>query len=322
MSARAGVNANKNEHKRRNMRVRCIGSATWLTDTWHGGTTHGGCEEVVVPVPFRWHGELILEASGYVFYVRLYWRGFGFQANSVDECVLLRVLLHILVGLKQTWDQKLSSGLMCSQMNLAMTGSMLLKFMTTHLFQFRFADTEQYFLRPPPSLINWRLSWLITLTYFWTGDDHVRGARQKPSTRMSARSGRIPRYSVSTPWPCSCPWRTHKPLTRLFSPTLSCDLSRCRQWWSLRRKLKSRRLMPPITAWFRVGVPTNMTGVQASSALCSSLDWTCLTVWFITSVCASLPRCKRLPSRHVWDEMGDYSRYCFSGYEECSSSEY
>ena len=77
--------------------------------------------------------------------------------------------------LKRTWDQKLSSRLMCSQMNLAMTGSMLLTF----IFQFRFADTEQYFLRPPPSLINWRPSWLITLTYFWTGDDHVRGARQK-----------------------------------------------------------------------------------------------------------------------------------------------
>ena len=71
---------------------------------------------------------------------------------SVDSMVLVyKVLknpvwcgLHVefLVGLKRTWDQKLSSGL-------------LLTFMTTHLFQFRFADTEQY--------------WLITLTFFRTG---------------------------------------------------------------------------------------------------------------------------------------------------------
>ena len=60
---------------------------------------------------------------------------------------------------------------------------------------------------------------------------------------------------------------------------------RCRQRWSLRPKLKSRRLMPPIIAWFRVGVPAPMTGVQASSAPCSSLDWTCLTARFIASVC-------------------------------------
>ena len=77
-----------------------------------------------------------------------------------------------------------------------------------------FADTEQYFLRPPPSLINWRPSWLITLTYFWTGDDHVRGARQKHQLVWVRGLGRIPRCSVSTPWPCSCPWRTHKLLTR------------------------------------------------------------------------------------------------------------
>ena len=35
------------------------------------------------------------------------------------------------IGLKRTWDQKLSSG-------------SLLTFMSTHFFQFRFAETEQY----------------------------------------------------------------------------------------------------------------------------------------------------------------------------------
>ena len=64
--------------------------------------------------------------------------------------------------------------------------------------------------------------------------------------------------------------------------------------------------MPPITAWFGVGVPTPMTGVQASSALCSPLDWMCLTVRFIASVCIT----------------SDCSRSCLSGYEEGSSAEY
>ena len=40
------------------------------------------------------------------------------------------------------------------QLNLAITGSMLLMFMTIHLFQLRFADTEQYFLRHQPLLIG------------------------------------------------------------------------------------------------------------------------------------------------------------------------
>ena len=77
--------------------------------------------------------------------------------------------------------------------------------------------------------------------------------------------------------------------------------------------------MPPITAWFRVGVPTSMIVVQASSTPCSFPDWTCLTVNSNATVptpadgeatvkvscclsrdCASLPRCKCVPSRNVW----------------------
>merc|ERR1712084_8055 len=54
--------------------------------------------------------------------------------------------------------------------NLAVTGLMLLTFMTIHLFQFRFGDTEQfgpYFLRPPRYLINF---WgILSLNLFWTG---------------------------------------------------------------------------------------------------------------------------------------------------------
>ena len=75
------------------------------------------------------------------FYIRLYWTGFGFQANTLEECVLLSALLHIFVVLKRTIDQKLSSVLMSGPLNVAIACLMF--------FQFRFADTEQYFLRPP-----------------------------------------------------------------------------------------------------------------------------------------------------------------------------
>ena len=44
---------------------------------------------------------------------------------------------------------------------------------TTHLFQFRFADTGNHNLSPPLTLINWWPSSLITLTFFWTDDNHV-----------------------------------------------------------------------------------------------------------------------------------------------------
>merc|ERR1719419_151559 len=53
-------------------------------------------------------------------------------------------------------------------------GLMLLTFMTIHLFQFRFGDTDQfgpYYVRPPPYLINF---WGIpSLNLFWTGDQAI-----------------------------------------------------------------------------------------------------------------------------------------------------
>ena len=40
--------------------------------------------------------------------------------------------------MKRTWDRKLSSGSMSGQLNLAITGWMLLTFMTIYLIKFRF----------------------------------------------------------------------------------------------------------------------------------------------------------------------------------------
>merc|ERR1712032_54650 len=93
--------------------------------------------------------------NGYgYFYVRLYWTGFGLPANTVEEYVLLAALLHVFVGLKRTWDMKLTMGLKSGQLNLAVTGLSLLTFMTIHLFQFRFGATDPYWIRPPRYLIN------------------------------------------------------------------------------------------------------------------------------------------------------------------------
>ena len=79
--------------------------------------------------------------------------------------MLLSASLHIFAGLKRTRDQKLSSELMNGKLSLDITGLMLLMFMTIHLFQLRFADAEQYFLRHQPSSIGGQ-----ELTFFWTDD--------------------------------------------------------------------------------------------------------------------------------------------------------
>ena len=60
--------------------------------------------------------------------------------------MLLSALQHIFGGLKKIRDQKLSSGLMSCQLSLAITGLMLLTFITSHLFQSHFAFV---FLRRP-----------------------------------------------------------------------------------------------------------------------------------------------------------------------------
>merc|ERR1719201_1726072 len=86
--------------------------------------------------------------NGYgYFYVRLYFTGFGLPANVVEEYILLSVLLHAFVGLRRSWDISLNYTVASGQLNLAITGVLLLTFMTIHLFQFRFGATEPYLVR-------------------------------------------------------------------------------------------------------------------------------------------------------------------------------
>merc|ERR1711957_111072 len=106
--------------------------------------------------------------NGYgYFYVRLYFTGFGLSANIVEEYVLLCALLHVAVALKRTWDISLSYGVRSGKLNLAITGIMLLTFMTVHLFQFRFGETQPFKLCPPPYLINLWTLMELRLNLFW-----------------------------------------------------------------------------------------------------------------------------------------------------------
>lgn len=111
--------------------------------------------------------------NGYgYFYVRLYWTGFGLPANIVEEYILLAALLHVVVALKRTWDMKLKMGVRSGQLNLAISGLMLLTFMTIHLLQFRFGETDDYLVRPPPYLIYF--GGILKLQLFWTDDSAVQ----------------------------------------------------------------------------------------------------------------------------------------------------
>merc|ERR1711943_117310 len=56
--------------------------------------------------------------NGYgYFYVRLYWSGFGLEANIVEEYVLLAALMHIIVALKRTTQVSLGSTLVSGRLN-------------------------------------------------------------------------------------------------------------------------------------------------------------------------------------------------------------
>jgi len=112
--------------------------------------------------------------NGYgYFYVRLYWTGFGLPANIVEEYILLSAMLHVIVGLKRTWDNNLQRGnLWNGRLSLAVSGVVLLCFMTVHLFQFRFGATLPFLLRPPPYLIYF--AGILQLQLFWTVDQDVK----------------------------------------------------------------------------------------------------------------------------------------------------
>merc|ERR1712086_950491 len=113
--------------------------------------------------------------NGYgYFYVRLYWTGFGLEANIVEEYVALCAVLHVLVALKRTYEISVNMALSTGKLNLALSGITLLCFMTTHLFQFRFGVTQPYAICPPPYLVNLHLQTILSpahpINLFWMPD--------------------------------------------------------------------------------------------------------------------------------------------------------
>merc|ERR1711976_781411 len=106
--------------------------------------------------------------NGYgYFYVRLYWTGFGLDANIVEEYILLAALLHVFVALKRTWDISINYTIASGKLNLAISGITLLTFMCIHLFQFRFGETQPFKLCPPPYLMNIGTLFQLRLNLFW-----------------------------------------------------------------------------------------------------------------------------------------------------------
>merc|ERR1719473_1931077 len=111
--------------------------------------------------------------NGYgYFYVRLYWSGFGFDANIVEEYVLICAVMHVFIALKRTYDITSTYPLMSGKWNLAISGVALLVYMVIHLYQFRFGATQPYKLRPPPYGINLD-SQLLHRHLFYTVDESV-----------------------------------------------------------------------------------------------------------------------------------------------------
>lgn len=111
--------------------------------------------------------------NGYgYFYVRLYWTGLGLNANIVEEYCALCFLLHAAVAIRRVWGVRGSYSALKGKFKLASTGFCLLVFLCIHMMQFRFADTDTFYVRPPRYLIAW--STIYKLQLFWTPDETVK----------------------------------------------------------------------------------------------------------------------------------------------------
>merc|ERR1711972_937341 len=193
--------------------------------------------------------------NGYgYFYVRLYWTGFGLPANIVEEYILLAVLLHVFVALKRTWDISLAYSVGSGKLNLAITGIALLTFMTVHLFQFRFGETQMYKVCPPPYLVNlWTLLHL-QLNLFWVNTPRcatsIVWSSRSSSRRAGVHSTCCPSAFSQRTWPWGGPrWSQRRP-------------------WGFRRAIRRR---PPSLAMR--SQPSSHSSTPASRSTPTSARW-------------------------------------------------
>ena len=148
-------------------------------------------------------------------------------------------------------------------MNLAIIGLMSITFMTSHLFQFRFAGTEQFFLFPPPTLIDWWPSWLTTLTCFWIDDEsfplmvRIAGPNMDPSTSQPKLRLVVCAAPSSAETTEQAQGQFTTVFMRCFFQVVRCSLSR--PWHSEQTSCRKVRCgVPPPASFCSVSVETEM----------------------------------------------------------------
>jgi len=77
----------------------------------------------------------------------------------MEEYFIAGLFFHACIGVRRTWDKRRIAKKMyftqaLSQFRMGVSGLTLGGFLIMQLTQFRFAATEQYFMRPPPMLVN------------------------------------------------------------------------------------------------------------------------------------------------------------------------
>merc|ERR1711976_553177 len=83
---------------------------------------------------------------------------------------------------KRTWDISVNYTVSSGKLNLALSGVLLLTFMTIHLFQYRFGETLPYKLCPPPYLVN--VKGILSLNLFWVECDEQDAVPVRDISRL------------------------------------------------------------------------------------------------------------------------------------------
>jgi len=92
------------------------------------------------------------EYNGYAyFYKRLYWTGFGLEANIVEEYLAIALFVHVCVALKRSYDITINYCLHTGRWRMLLTGLCTLFFLINHVQDFRLNETAAMVpIRPPP----------------------------------------------------------------------------------------------------------------------------------------------------------------------------
>lgn len=123
----------------------------------------GNLQSFLGPDAFNGYGHMM---------VRIAWTGVILPINIMEEYFCAGLFFHACIGVKRTWDKRRIAKKMffmqaCSQFRMGISGVMLGCFLAMHLSQFRFAVTQEYYMRLPPYLVNPTLN----PAKIWMSDD-------------------------------------------------------------------------------------------------------------------------------------------------------